>query len=63
MPEADDAHGIRHLPVLTQGRLVGVASIRDLLREAVEHHSRIIDELERERMLTSTCATILIPLI
>jgi CBS domain-containing protein len=50
------AHGIRHLPVLTQGRLVGVASIRDLLREAVEHHARIIDELERERMtiLTST---------
>jgi CBS domain-containing protein len=49
-------HGIRHLPVLTKGRLVGVASIRDLLREAVEHHARIIGELERERMtmVTST---------
>jgi CBS domain-containing protein len=49
-------HGIRHLPVLTKGRLVGVVSIRDLLREAVEHHARIIGELERERMtmVTST---------
>jgi CBS domain-containing protein len=50
------AHGIRHLPVLEKGRLVGVVSIRDLLREVVEHHARIIGELERERMtmLTST---------
>jgi CBS domain-containing protein len=50
------AHGIRHLPVLTKGRLVGVVSIRDLLREAVDHHAKIIAELERERMtmLTST---------
>ncbi len=50
------AHRIRHLPVLEKGRLVGVVSIRDLLREAVEHHAKIISELERERMtmLTST---------
>ena len=50
------AHGIRHLPVLEKGRLVSVVSIRDLLREVVEHHARIIGELERERMtmLTST---------
>jgi CBS domain-containing protein len=50
------AHGIRHLPVLEKGRLAGVVSIRDLLREVVEHHARIIGELERERMtmLTST---------
>ena len=50
------AHGIRHLPVLEKGKVVGVVSIRDLLREAVEHHAKIIGELERERMtmLTST---------
>jgi CBS domain-containing protein len=50
------AHRIRHLPVLEKGRVVGVVSIRDLLREAVEHHAKIIGELERERMtmLTST---------
>jgi len=50
------ANGIRHLPVLEKGRVIGVVSIRDLLREAVEHHTKVIGELERERMtmLTST---------
>jgi CBS domain-containing protein len=49
-------HGVRHLPVVEKDSVVGVISIRDLLREAVEHHARIIGELERERMtmLTST---------
>jgi CBS domain-containing protein len=49
-------HGIRHLPVLDSDKAVGVISVRDLLREAVEHHTRVISELERERMtmLTST---------
>jgi CBS domain-containing protein len=49
-------HGIRHLPVLDNGKTMGVISIRDLLREAVEHHAKVISELERERMqmLTST---------
>ena len=50
------AHGIRHLPVLDNDKVVGVISVRDLLREAVEHHVKVISELERERMtmLTST---------
>ena len=49
-------HGIRHLPVVENDRAIGVISIRDLLREAVEHHAKVISELERERMtmLTST---------
>ena len=49
-------HGIRHLPVLDNGKTIGVISVRDLLREAVEHHAEVISELERERMmmLTST---------
>jgi len=49
-------HGIRHLPVVENDKVIGVVSIRDLLREAVEHHTRVIGELERERMtmLTST---------
>jgi CBS domain-containing protein len=49
-------HGIRHLPVVENGAVIGVISIRDLLREAVEHHAKVIGELERERMtmLTST---------
>jgi len=50
------AHGIRHLPVIDKNEVVGVISVRDLLREAVEHHVKVISELERERMtmLTST---------
>jgi CBS domain-containing protein len=49
-------HRIRHLPVVESGRLIGVISIRDLLSEAVAHHTKVIGELERERMtmLTST---------
>ncbi|SRR6266566_5965240 len=49
-------HHIRHLPVIEDGVAIGVISIRDLLREAVAHHAKVISELERERMtmLTST---------
>jgi CBS domain-containing protein len=49
-------HRIRHLPVIENGDVAGVVSIRDLLGEAVAHHTRVIGELERERMtmLTST---------
>jgi signal-transduction protein with cAMP-binding, CBS, and nucleotidyltransferase domain len=43
-------HGIRHLPVVDKGKVVGVVSIRDLLREAVTHNAKIIAELERERL-------------
>jgi CBS domain-containing protein len=47
---------IRHLPVIERGTVIGVISIRDLLSEAVAHHTKVIAELERERltMLTST---------
>ena len=49
-------HGVRHLPVTENGVAIGVVSIRDLLRETVAHHARVIGELERERltMFTST---------
>jgi len=47
-------HGIRHLPVVDDGRPVTVVSIRDLLSEAVAHHAKIIAELERERMTIFT---------
>ena len=49
-------HRIRHLPVIDDGKVVAVISIRDLLSEAVAHHARVIGALERERMtmLTST---------
>jgi CBS domain-containing protein len=49
-------HGIRHLPVIEDDKPITVISIRDLLAEAVQHHAKVIGELERERMtmLTST---------
>ena len=47
-------HGVRHLPVIDKGRVVGVVSIRDLLSEAVAHHAKIIAELERERLTIFT---------
>jgi CBS domain-containing protein len=49
-------HRIRHLPVVENDTPIAVISIRDLLAEAVAHHAKVIDELERERMtmLTST---------
>jgi CBS domain-containing protein len=43
-------HGIRHLPVVENDTPIAVISIRDLLAEAVAHHARIINELERERL-------------
>ena len=45
-----DRHGIRHLPVIDAGRVVGVVSVRDLMREAVVHHEKVIRDLELERM-------------
>ncbi len=49
-------HCIRHLPVVENDKPITVISIRDLLAEAVQHHAKVIDELERERltMLVST---------
>jgi CBS domain-containing protein len=47
-------HGIRHLPVIEKGKVVGIISIRDLLSEAVAHHAKIIAELERERLTIFT---------
>lgn len=50
-------YGIRHLPVVESGNVIGVVSARDLMREAVEHHERIIAELERERVMILASTT------
>jgi CBS domain-containing protein len=47
-------HGIRHLPVVENGKVIAVVSIRDLLSEAVRHNAKIIEELERERLTIFT---------
>ena len=43
-------HDVRHLPVVENNTPITVISIRDLLAEAVQHHAKVIGELERERM-------------
>ena len=47
-------HNVRHLPVMDNGKVITVVSIRDLLSEAVTHHAKIIEELERERLTIFT---------
>ena len=47
-------HNVRHLPVVENGTPITVISVRDLLAEAVQHHARVIEELERERMTVFT---------
>ena len=47
-----DQHGFRHLPVVESGVVIGVLSIRDLLKAMVAHHERLIRELETELVTT-----------
>jgi CBS domain-containing protein len=39
-------HRIRHLPVLEQGRLIGVISIGDVVRQMIEEQKLLIEQLE-----------------
>jgi CBS domain-containing protein len=43
-------HGVRHLPVIDSGAVIGVLSVRDLLREIVEHHEQVIRNLDLEKL-------------
>jgi CBS domain-containing protein len=43
-------HGFRHLPVIDRGQVIGVLSVRDLLKEIVQHHERLIRNMELEKM-------------
>lgn len=42
--------GIRHLPVVEDGRILGMLSIRDLVAEVVSHHEHVIRDLRRDMM-------------
>ena len=48
------AEHVRHLPVLDQGRVVGVVSIRDLVRATVSHYEEIVRDLDRDRLYLRT---------
>ena len=47
-------HSIRHLPVVENRKVLAVVSVRDLMGEAVAHHTKIIAQLERERLTIFT---------
>jgi CBS domain-containing protein len=42
---------VRHLPVLQDGRVVGVVSARDILEDAVTEGAYLIRDLERDRLV------------
>ena len=48
------AEHVRHLPVLEEGRLVGVVSMRDLVRQIVSHYEDIVRDLEHDRLFLRT---------
>jgi CBS domain-containing protein len=41
---------IRHLPVMEGSRIIGVLSMRDLLKEIITHHERLIRDMALERI-------------
>jgi CBS domain-containing protein len=45
---------VRHLPVVKDGRVVGILSIGDLLKEMLAHHERLLKQLATERITLLT---------
>jgi CBS domain-containing protein len=48
------AEHVRHLPVLDQERVVGVVSVRDLVKETVSHYEEIVRDLDHDRLYLRT---------
>jgi CBS domain-containing protein len=44
------AEGIRHLPVVSGGKVQGVLSVRDLMGALIERHERLLRRLQEERL-------------
>jgi CBS domain-containing protein len=41
-----DAKRVRHLPVIEDGRLMGMVSMRDVVKQMVDERDFLIDQLE-----------------
>ena len=41
---------IRHLPVMSGGKVLGVLSVRDLMGSLIERHERLLRRLQEERL-------------
>jgi CBS domain-containing protein len=48
------AEHVRHLPVVDQDRVVGVVSMRDLVKETVSHYEEIVRDLDHDRLYLRT---------
>lgn len=44
----------RHLPVMEGGRLIGIVSMRDLVREIIAHQRHTIEDLRRDMITVMT---------
>ncbi len=44
----------RHLPVMEEGKLIGILSMRDLVREIISHQRHVIAELRRDMITVLT---------
>jgi CBS domain-containing protein len=44
------AKGVRHLPVMRAGELIGVLSVRDLMGALIERHERLLRRFHEERL-------------
>ena len=42
--------GVRHLPVMEQGKAIGMLSVRDVLEEVVAEDEHLIKDLEHQRI-------------
>ena len=47
------AKWVRHLPVMDQGKVIGMLFLRDVLEEVVTEDEHLIRDLERDRIETS----------
>lgn len=41
---------IRHLPVIENGKLIGLLSMRDLVQEVISHHEHVIKDLKQDML-------------